>query len=111
MATTDRDVSNAYNLPGVLYQTLFHRLQSLTPEAEVSLTTVYLANLAALESAIVASSDNLDTESAAVWHHNKNEVSDRSRLFDGWRRRMCGFLGIAPGPDLGNSGGIRLVRS
>ncbi len=105
-----RDVANSFDIPGRYYwQTLFHRLNNLTPENETTLINVYLTNLATLEQAIVDSTENLDTDVAAVWTHNKNEVGDRSRLFDSWRRRLCGFLGVTPGPDLG-PGGIRLVR-
>jgi hypothetical protein len=111
VATDDQDVAYSGNLPGVWWQTMFHRLKNLTPENETTLVNVYLTNLATLETAIVSSSENLDTDSAAVWKHNKNEVGDRSRLFDGWRRRMCGFLGVAPGPDLGCGNMIRLVRA
>lgn len=111
--TDERDVANSFDLPGAYwFQTLYHRLRNLTPENEQTLITVYLTQLATLETAIVASSDNLDTDVAAVWVHNKNEVSDRMSLFDGWRRRMCGFLGVAPGPDLGPGGNtVRLVRA
>lgn len=107
-ADDSRDFAYGWVSPGV-WQTLQHRLTHLTAENEQSLVTVYLTNLATLESAIVGAGDNLDTDVAAVWTRNKSEVSDRTRLFDSWRRRMCGFLGIAPGPALGQ-GGLRLVR-
>lgn len=109
VATDDRDVAYGYFLPGVWWQTLYHRLRNLTPENEATLIAVYLTNLTSLEAAIVAAGANLDTESAAVWKRNQNEVGDRMRLLDGWRRRMCAFLGVAPGPGLGN-GGMQLVR-
>ena len=35
-------------------------------------------------------------------------IGDRTALFDDWRRRLCGFLGVPPGPSLGN-GGVFLV--
>jgi hypothetical protein len=96
-------------LLGVWWQTLYHRLMNLTPENETTLINVYLTNLATLETAIVGAAANLDTDQAAVWTHNKSEVAERSALFDGWRRRMCGFLGVAPGPALGD-GVMRIVR-
>lgn len=86
------------------YGTLEYRMQNLLPEEETVITTVYLPNLTTLESAIPTTSDNLDTDVAAVWTHNKNELRDRERLFDSWRRRLCGFIGIPPGPDLNNAG-------
>ena len=86
-----------------------YRLQHLTSDEEAVVRTNYLANLYTLEAAIPAASSNLDTESAAVWKHNANEVADRVGLFNRWRRELCGFLGFAPGPALGNTG-LRLTR-
>lgn len=107
-ATDSSDFAYGWVTPGV-YQTLQHRLLNLTPENTTILINTYVNRLNALETAIFSASDNLDTDQAAVWYHNKNEVSDRTRLFDQTRRRMCGFLGIAPGPALGQ-GGLRLTR-
>lgn len=83
------------------WQTLAHRLKTLRPEEE-RIVVKYLTTLATLEDAIPASGDNLDTDQAAVWYHNKNEVRDRTKLYTQWRRQLCGFIGIAPGPSLGN---------
>src|SRR3978361_948581 len=44
--------------------------------AELSILRQYLAALYTLEAAIPGAGANLDTESAAVWVHNANEVSD-----------------------------------
>jgi hypothetical protein len=87
--------------------TLEYRLNNLAP-AEIAVTLQYLGTLAALEAAIPPSSDNLDTESAAAWTHNAGEVDDRCKLFDNWRRRLCGFLGVPPGAALG-AAGVSLV--
>jgi hypothetical protein len=84
------------------YQALEVRLQTLTTD-EGAVVQTYLTNLRTLESAIVSASANLDTDQAAVWTHNKNEVRDRDRLYDSWRRRFVGFLGVPAGPDLANS--------
>jgi hypothetical protein len=85
------------------YGTLEYRLNNLAP-AEVAVTLQYVATLVTLEGAIPTASDNLDTESAAAWTHNADEFKDRTDLFDNWRRRLCGFLGVPPGPALGQSG-------
>lgn len=90
------------------YGVLEYKLNTLGAEEEVVVRTTYLTNLYTLESAIVGTSANLDTDEAAVWKHNKNEYRDRKALFDGWRRELCHFFGITPGPGLGNSG-ITLV--
>lgn len=85
------------------YGTLEYRMNNLAP-AEIAVTLQYLSTLASLEAAIPATSENLDTDNAAAWSHNANEMRDRANLFDGWRRRLCGFLGVPPGPDLTDSG-------
>jgi hypothetical protein len=86
------------------YGTLEFRLNNLQVSEESVIRDTYLANLYRLETAIMGASDNLDTDEAAVWKRNKNEVSDRFILFDAWRRRFCGYLGIPPGPGLENAG-------
>lgn len=89
------------------YGTLEYRMNNLAA-AEVAVTLQYLSTLAALEAAIPPVSENLDTESAAAWTHNADELRDRTQLFDSWRRRLCGFLGVPPGPAL-EQAGIRWV--
>jgi hypothetical protein len=86
------------------YGTLEYRMSHMQ-DAEEAVVTNYLTQLTALETAIYGTSDNLDTDVAAVWTHNKNEQRDRERLFDGTRRRLCAFFGIPPGPGFGISGG------
>lgn len=92
---------------GMTTMSLFTRLTTMAAEEEAVLVNVYLGNLTALETAIPTASANLDTDSAAVWTHNKNEVRDRAGLFDMWRRRMCEFIGLPPGPGLSSGGIVR----
>lgn len=106
--TANNDI--AYLVFGTRQMSLVERLNSLSASEEAVLVNTYLTNLAMLETAIVSASANLDTDEAAVWKHNRNEVADRDRLFDSWRRRMCGFLGIAPGPGIGSGSQVSLVR-
>ncbi|MGZ3309099.1 MAG: hypothetical protein ACXU8R_11325 [Xanthobacteraceae bacterium] len=87
------------------------KLANLTDGEESVLVEKYLTPLESLESAILAVSDNLDTNKAAVWERNTNEQADRERLFDSVRRRMCAFLGFKPGPELGGGNGAMLVRA
>jgi hypothetical protein len=89
------------------YGLLEYRLNNLS-DAETVVVGTYLTTLQGLESAVTGASANLDTDQASVWRHNRNEVADRAALFDGWRRRLCGFLGVPPGPDLGD-GSLTLV--
>jgi len=90
------------------YGNLEYKMNNMQPSEEEVVRETYLANLSQLESDIVNTRDNLDTDKAAIWHRNKNEVADREQLLDNWRRRLCGFLGVPPGPGLGQ-GGIRMV--
>ena len=85
------------------YGTLEFRMNNLDPNEESTVINTYLANLTALETAIVGASANLDTDQAAVWKHNKNEVRDRVGLFDVWRLRLCAFFGVSPGPEFGGN--------
>ena len=89
------------------YGLLEFRMNNLS-DSELSVIRRYLTTLQGLEAAIPTSAANLDTDQAAVWNHNRDEVRDRTRLFDDWCRRMCGFLGLPPGP--GRSGSdLRLI--
>src|SRR4051812_24378528 len=80
--------------PGVLGTQLLRMT-----DAEQAVARTYLTTLRTLETAIPGAAANLDTDQAAVWYRNKREVSDRGALFDSWRRRLCGFIGIQPGPE------------
>jgi hypothetical protein len=92
------------------YLALEYRLQHMTTDEGSVVINTYLTNLYTLESAVPGAGANLDTDEAAVWKHNKNEVRDRLSLFDSWRRRLCQFLGVPPGPEMSQSGGnITLV--
>lgn len=89
------------------YGLLEYRLNNLAP-AEEQVVRNFLNTLGPLESAIPSAAGNLDTDRASVWTHNPDEVRERQKLFDDWRRRLCGFLGVPPGPALVD-GGITLV--
>jgi hypothetical protein len=89
------------------YGTLEFRLNNLSP-AEEAVVRRYLGTLSALEMGIPNAASNLDTDEAAVWSRNRNEMRDRTQLFDDWRRRLCAFLGVPSGPQLQDSG-ITLV--
>ena len=78
-------------------------------EGEVSVMRRYIGTLNTLEAAIPASSDNLDTSEAAVWSRNQKEVFEREHLYDGWRGRLCAFLGLPPGPGLKTNARMLIV--
>ncbi len=72
--------------------------------AELAILRQYLQTLYTLEAAIPGAGENLETAAAAVWTHNKDEVTDRLALYSSWRRQLCGFIGVPAGPALGESG-------
>jgi len=77
-------------------------------QSEIGIVRRHLVTLHGLEAAVPRSGENLDTDQAAVWTHNRDETRDRARLLDSWCRRLCGFLGVPAGPAL-TGGGITLV--
>jgi hypothetical protein len=85
------------------YGELEYRMNNMSTN-EMAVVLTYLATLAQLEQAVLGASDNLDSDAAASWSHNRNEVTDRLRLFDAWRRRLCAFIGVPPGEGLGQAG-------
>ncbi len=90
-----------------VYGLLEFRMNNLS-DAETTVVRRYLGTLIVLEHAVPSAGDNLDTDQAAVWTRNRDELRDRAKLFDDWRRRLCGFFGIPAGPALADSG-ITLV--
>lgn len=100
----------AYLSLGYVVAQLEERLASMAFEEEIILTDVFLANLTTLEAQIPLMAENLDTRKAGPWESNPKEQQQRERLFDGWRLRMCSFIGIAPGPGLHVGNSVALVR-
>ena len=86
-----------------LYGLLEFRMNNLAP-AECQNVRYYLSLLYPLESAIPAAGGNLDTDQAAVWKRNANEVGDREALLSRMRRGLCALVGVPPGPNLRASG-------
>ena len=90
------------------YGALEYRMTNLST-SEVGVVRDHLATLRTFEAAIPAAATNLDTASAAVWTHNPAEILERQRLERDWGRRLCGFLGVPPGPGLANGSTVALV--
>jgi hypothetical protein len=93
-----------YQVTGLLEHRLGHLSQS-----EEGVLRNYLSTIAALERSVPEAAGALDTQAAGEWVRNPAEMTDRTRLLDDWRRRLCAFIGVAPGPGLGGSGSVTLV--
>jgi hypothetical protein len=95
-----------YTYSGTPVPTLDYICSQMIDAEIVVVRTNFLTILVGLESAIDGAGTNLDTDSASVWTHNKNEVADRADLYDRKRRNLCAFLNVVPGPGIndGNSG-------
>jgi hypothetical protein len=76
------------------------RLNNLDPTEETVVRTIYLQQLYPLELGIAGAAANLDTDQAAVWKHNRDEVAHRDQLFANWRAKLCRFLGVPLGDAL-----------
>lgn len=105
------DGSVVFPYPWIMkqYLALEYRMQHMDTNEGGVVVNTYLTNLYTLESAIPGASNNLDTDEASVWKHNKNEVRDRFALFDAWRKRLCAFMGVPPGPNMEDGGSFNLV--
>lgn len=82
------------------YATLTLRLENMSAAEAAVIINTFLPAISSLESDVVGSADNLDTDQAAVWYHNKNEVSDRNNLYYLKRRELCAYIGVEPGRGL-----------
>lgn len=102
---------NVYMRFGMVTMSLHKRLTSLNASEESVLINTYLVNLNTLETDILSARENLDTDTAAVWKRNATEMADRAALFADWRRRLCAFIGIAPGPGLSGGHSTSLMRA
>lgn len=63
----------------------------------------YLPILNGLEGAYAATSQNLDTISADVWHGRSNEAGARASLYESWRGLMSDFLDTPINPHRRNN--------
>ena len=82
---------------GIRYLTfsgdLEFKMNHLQPTEE-AVVRKFLATLIQLEDDIPLAADNLDTDRAAVWYHNKNELHDRDELFNYYARKLANFLQV-----------------
>ena len=90
------------------YGALEYRMTNLSASEEAVVRN-HLMALRGFEAAIPPAATNLDTAAAAVWTRNPAEIGERQRLERDWGRRLCGFLGVPPGPALGSGSSVPLI--
>lgn len=88
------------------YGMLETRMNGMSSDEEAIIRTIHLPRLALLETDLLTARSNLDTDVAAVWTHNKNEVADRFGLYNRCRRELCGYIGVRPGAGLRGGGNV-----
>lgn len=71
-----------------------YRINNLSIDEETTLIEKYLNYCNSLELDITTATVNLDTDRAAVWYHNKNEVRDRFQLYKLWCIRLTDYLQV-----------------
>jgi len=92
----------------ISYRTLEYRLTAMTPE-EIAITRDHLAACQAAKLGWRAGADNLDTDQAAIWYRNRDEMPDRRLYYRECRMDLVRFLGLPPGPELAGSNSIQLI--
>lgn len=90
------------------YLTLEYRMNNLSANQEDLLNNTYVSNCTSAFNAIQDARDNLDTDRAAVWYHNKNEVRDRLDFYKVNCHLLAEYLG-APVWNAASSGTISMV--
>jgi hypothetical protein len=94
--------ANGYRF-SVTYGAMEYKLINFQPGEETEVITYYLPTLDQLKADIPLVRLNVDTLQAAVWKWNPKELRDRRRLYNYERFELCNFLGLTPGPGLGNN--------
>jgi hypothetical protein len=82
------------------YQVLELRMNTLTASEFSRVTNNYLAKCLQLEQDIYDTRETVNIDTAAVYKRNLNEGRERHNEFNYWRRALCQFFGIDPGPQL-----------
>jgi len=65
-----------------------------------------LTQLLSLETSFWGAASTMDTASAAAWVRNPSELENRRDMLVMARRYLCDFLGVVPGPALGDHAAV-----
>ena len=83
--------------------TLDPQLAGMSAEVQ-AVVTAQLGRLRKIECQIGEAAGDLDTNRAAVWYRNTNQVADLFSLLNAQAERLCALLGVLPGPFFGAGG-------
>jgi len=92
----------------VSYRTLEYRLTALTPE-ELTIARDHLATCQAAKVAWRSGSDNLDTDQAAIWYRNRDEMPNRRLYYRECRLDLARFMGVPAGPQMDSASFVQLI--
>ena len=90
------------------YGVLEYRLTNDSAE-DIQQARLYLSQIYPLEQALLTASAGLDTEKAAIFTRNPQEMSERRQLYTEWRMTLCGFYEVPPGPAYAAAVGGRII--
>lgn len=87
--------------------TLDYRISVLVP-VEIKVVIQYIETLLVLEANLPQDNMGDVIVDTTTWRPDIDEVRSKHSMFDDWRRRLCGFLGVPAGPKLLSPGAISL---
>jgi hypothetical protein len=92
------------------YNSLEYRLNNLTDEEVSVIQDNYLPKITQLENDLYTMREAMIVESAAVFHRNMDEASDRISNLTFYKKLLLSFLQLPPGPFfVGSSACVRMV--
>lgn len=90
------------------YGLMEYRFINMSAEEEMALL-VLLNQCLALEIKLAAVSDDLDTSKAGPWTRNSKQLRENNSLLTLWRKKLCEYIGILPGPMHSMGGNKRIT--
>ncbi len=92
----------------VEYGTMEYRMTNMSP-AEYQTARGILAQCFSIETAIGGMYATLNVDTAAVFKRNANELRDRQAQYTYWRKELCRFIGLEPGPGLRGGNAMQII--
>lgn len=84
------------------------RISNLLPQEEAYVRTL-ISQCETLEQGLLNVQADMDTASAGPWKRNPQQLKENIRLYTFWRKKMCEFFQLPPGPAFATSSQISVV--